>query len=109
MPQHYREFQRLMEEVRAGCDGAMRELIDIYGRHIYRVVRHLLKRQHNRPLRIQFDSQDFYQSVWASFLSNRDNVARFQKPQELVAFLAAMTSNKIIDQLRRLIRKRDGQ
>ena len=81
MSEHYREFLRLIEEVRAGSEDAIRELVDIYGHHVYRIVRYRL----NRELRSQYDSQDFCQSVWASFFANRDAIIRFKRPEELAA------------------------
>jgi RNA polymerase sigma factor (sigma-70 family) len=89
-------FRKLMEQVKCGSDGAVERLLELYGDHIYRAVRRRL----NQVLRSKFDSQDFVQAVWASFFAHRDDVSRFKTPEELIAFLARIASNKVIDECR---------
>ena len=91
------QFLDLMQRVRAGSDDAARELLEAYGHHIYRTVRRRLSRE----LRSKFDSADFAQAVWGSFFANREVVLGFDRPEVLVAFLARMASNKVIDECRR--------
>jgi RNA polymerase sigma factor (sigma-70 family) len=87
------EFRRLMARVRAGCEQAAQELFDRYSGHIARVVR---RRLHGR-LRTQYDSQDFLQAVWASFFAVPLDEYTFERPEDLVGFLARMACNKVID------------
>lgn len=91
------QFLNLMQRVRAGEEDAVRELLSIYGEHIYRSIRRRL----NRALRSKFDSSDFAQAVWGSFFANRDVVQGFDRPEALVAFLARMANNKVIEECRR--------
>ncbi len=86
-----------MNRVKNGSEDAIRELLDQYGEHIFRVIR---RRLHHR-MRSQFDSQDFAQAVWASFFARRDELSRFESPDDLLAFLQAVAGNKIIDECRR--------
>lgn len=92
------QFTALMQQVRAGSEDAARRILELYGEHIYRAVRRRL----NRELRSRFDSGDFAQAVWASFFANREAAHRFDRPDALIAFLARMASNKIIDECRRV-------
>jgi RNA polymerase sigma factor (sigma-70 family) len=90
-------FRELMDQVQAGSELAIARFLELYGDHVYRAVRRRL----NRVLRPRFDSQDFVQAVWASFFTHRSQVARFERPEELTAFLATVAGNKVIDQCRR--------
>lgn len=100
MNQTEQDFQRLMEQIRAGSKDAVCELIDEYGPHIMRVVR---RRMHQR-LRTRYDSADFVQAVWTSFFGLSGQVRNFKEPQDLVRFLARLASNKVIDAYRRRVR-----
>ena len=90
------DFHTLMDRVRNGSDEAAQELLDLYGDHIFRAVRRRL----NRSLRSKYDSQDFVQAVWASFFANLPTVREFDRPEALIAFLARVASNKVIDECR---------
>ncbi len=87
------EFALLMERVRAGDNDALQEVCLRYGEHIRRIVRHKL----DARLREQFDSHDFTQDVWASFVAVPRNHYTFETPEQLVLFLARMASNKMTD------------
>lgn len=91
------EFRELMEGVQRGSQEDAWKLIEVYGPHIQRVVRRLL--HHN--MRSKFDSMDFVQVVWASFFTQRSQLLRFNKPEELVAYLAQMARNKVRDETQR--------
>ena len=99
------QFAQLMNRVRDGSDDAVRELLDLYGDYIFRAVRRRLSRQ----IRSKFDSQDFVQAVWATFFANLPVITHFHRPDSLVAFLARVASNKVIDEYRRhlMTQKRD--
>jgi len=92
-----REFQDLLRRVQAGSEDAAWELVERYGEGIRRAVRRSLA----SPLRSKFDSLDFVQLVWSSFFRGRDRVGRFERPEQLVAFLAVMARNKVGLELRR--------
>jgi RNA polymerase sigma-70 factor (ECF subfamily) len=86
-----------VERVQTGDEAAVRELIENYGPHIIRVVRRRL----NKRLRSKFDSDDFVQAVWASFLVHLRDLSRFDGPEALAAFLADLARNKVVDEVRR--------
>jgi DNA-directed RNA polymerase specialized sigma24 family protein len=90
------EFGKLMERVRTGCPKAAQEVYDRYGNAVRRVVRCRLTRQ----VRRHFDSQDVSQSVWASFFDEPVERYSFANPDELVAFLARVAYNKVVDKTR---------
>ena len=90
------EFRDLMDEVHAGSEAAAVRFMDLYAEHIYRAVRRRL----NRVLRPRFDSQDFVQAVWASFFGHRSQIVKFDRAEELIAFLSRVAGNKVIDAFR---------
>lgn len=105
MPELQLGFSELMRRVEAGDAAAQRALIEQYGNHILRVIR---RRLHPR-MRVQYDSQDFCQAVWASFFAHRSEMARFKTDHELLAYLGRMGRNKVVDEVRRrLMSKKDN-
>src|SRR6266850_5492957 len=90
------EFPALMQGVRSSSDEAARALVDRYGDHILRIVRHKL----HKKLRSKFDSADFVQAVWTSFFAMPLDEMRFQHPEELAAFLMQLARNKVVDAVR---------
>ncbi len=100
MSELHDDFPGLMERVLAGSQEAARELAREYGPYLLYAVR---KRLH-RKLRSKFDSQDFVQDVWASFFTDLPNGGAFREPDDLIAFLAQMARNKIIDATRQRLR-----
>jgi RNA polymerase sigma factor (sigma-70 family) len=96
--QHESEtFPELMRQLRAGSQEAARKIAEQYGEFIFRAVRRRL----NRELRSKFDSQDFVQSVWASFFADLEQFSRFNDPEDFIRYLAGMAANKVIDESRR--------
>jgi len=91
-----REFADLMRRVREGSPEAARELAEVYGPHIFRVVRRRLTKR----LRTKFDSSDFVQSVWASFFAVQPATVSFDTPENLIAYLVTIARNKIVDEIR---------
>ena len=91
------DFRVLMQRVRSGADDAAWEVVERYGDAIRRAVRRTL---HAR-LRSKFDSLDFVQIVWKSFFQAKEKTERFNTPEELAAFLAAMAHNKVAMEVRR--------
>ena len=90
-------FDTLMEQVAAGREEAIRELLERYQPYLVKAVRRRLGPQ----LRPTFDSLDFVQDVWASFFGNRSQEPPFRRPEHLVAFLTRLAYNKVIDAARR--------
>jgi RNA polymerase sigma factor (sigma-70 family) len=91
-----REFLELMDRVRSLSHGATRELVQRYGQQMLRVIRWRL----HEKLRPKFDSQDFVQSVWASFFALPLNQYAFEDPEDLTRFLAELAQNKVVDAVR---------
>lgn len=90
-------FRKLIEEVRAGSPEAFRQVIDQYGRHVFRAVRRRL----DPRMRSKFDSDDFAQAVWVSLFDKRQQLNSFAEPEELIKYLAGLASNKVVDERRR--------
>ncbi len=94
------DFEQLMRRIRAGSPEAAAEMYERYSFYIRRIVR---SRLHQR-LRKQYDSLDFVQSVWASFIQIPPERRTFETQDDLVGFLARVAYNKIIDVYRRRVR-----
>ncbi|HXG11299.1 MAG TPA: sigma-70 family RNA polymerase sigma factor [Gemmataceae bacterium] len=90
------DFASLMRRVQEGSPEAAREVCELYGPHIVRVIRRRLSRR----LRSEFDSIDFTQAVWASFFALEPERQHFAGPRELMAFLAMVARNKVIEAYR---------
>jgi RNA polymerase sigma factor (sigma-70 family) len=90
------EFEDLLGRLRAGCPEAAHELLERYGGYLRAVIRRRL----HRKLRSVYDSQDFVQSVWASFLHVPPDRYTFADADELVAFLARVAHNKLAEVFR---------
>ncbi len=93
-------FRDVVEQVCSGSEEATWELIETYGPHIQRVIRRRL----NHHMRSKFDSLDFVQMVWASFFADRDQIAKFKEPEELLGYLAKMAQLKILQESRRRLK-----
>jgi RNA polymerase sigma-70 factor (ECF subfamily) len=88
----------LLARIKAGDEGAARELLARYEPKVRLVVR----RQLPRLLRSRFDSLDFLQSVWGSFFHRiRTGPTDLDEEQSLITFLAWAARNKVIDEFRR--------
>jgi RNA polymerase sigma factor (sigma-70 family) len=87
-------FRALLQQVLAGSENAARQLHQEYGKFIMMAVREKLSRQ----MRSKYDSVDFAQDVWLSFLRMPD--AAFENPDHLIGYLVRMARNKVIDATR---------
>jgi RNA polymerase sigma-70 factor (ECF subfamily) len=96
MPEIHDDFRGLMERVLAGSPEAARELTQLYGPHLLRAVRLRM----NKSLRPKFDSLDFVQDIWASFFADLPRGRSWGSPAELVAFLACLARNKVVETVR---------
>jgi RNA polymerase sigma factor (sigma-70 family) len=90
------DFCCLIREIRAGSEDAAWELVAQFGEQLRRAVRRAL----NAKLRSKFDSVDFVQLVWKSLFRVRDKLERFDRPEELAAYLTVMAQNKVGMQIR---------
>ncbi len=90
------EFDRLMARLREGNREALEEMCLRYGGHIRQAIRRKL---HQR-LRRQYDSVDFLQAVWASFIAVPPEEYKFESSEQLVMYLSRLASNKVVDALR---------
>jgi RNA polymerase sigma-70 factor (ECF subfamily) len=93
------QFEELIGRVRDGCPEAARELFERYGHYVRAVIRRRL----HRRLRSVYDSLDFTQSVWASFLQLPPERYAFATPDDLVGFLARVAVNKVTDVFRQRV------
>lgn len=90
------EFDQLMASVVAGSEEAIWQLAETYTPYIIRAVRQSLSPR----LRSKLDSQDFAQTLWASLLLKRADLTRLKSPEQLIAYLARATKNKVVDKTR---------
>ena len=93
------DFESLLEQVRAGSEAAAWTLVETYGPHILRAVRRMV----DPRLRGKLDSQDFVQAVWASVFARPQKLLAMRQPKELIAYLAAITRNNVIEEGQRQI------
>jgi RNA polymerase sigma factor (sigma-70 family) len=98
------DFHELMDRVLAGSDEAAKELVELYGPAVLRVVRLRL----HAKLRSKFDSDDFVQDVWTSFFADPPRMNTFDTPEDLALFLTQVARNKVIDASRHRARSREG-
>jgi RNA polymerase sigma factor (sigma-70 family) len=90
------EFTQILARLRAGDLAAAEALYRAYGPFLRVAVR---RRLHPR-LRARFDSLDFVQDVWASFLTLPADRYAFDTPQALLAFLNRVAHNKVTEVFR---------
>ncbi len=91
------EFAALVSRIKKGSDEALLELVEKYGKHVFRAVHRKL----SRAIQSKFDSGDFVQAVWASFFESRERLFEFSTPRDLVMFLVRVATNKVTDEIRR--------
>jgi RNA polymerase sigma factor (sigma-70 family) len=96
MRQHEDEFHELMKKAMAGDDAAARLLFENYELVLLQAIRRKL----NKKVRSKFDSEDFAQDVWVSFFAEPAEKRRFDKPENLLAFLTKLAKNKVAEAMR---------
>jgi RNA polymerase sigma factor (sigma-70 family) len=97
-PREEGELRRFLARIRDGDEDAARELLRRYEAKVRLVVR----RQLPRLLRSRFDSQDFVQSIWGSFIRRiKSSPTELEGTNNLIGFLARAARNKVIDEYRR--------
>jgi RNA polymerase sigma-70 factor (ECF subfamily) len=90
------DFALLLRRLRAGDPTAADEVYRRFGPFIRAAVR----RQLHPRLRARFDSLDFVQDVWASFLATPADRYAFENSQSLLAFLNRVAYNKVVEEFR---------
>lgn len=91
------ELSSLIAGLKAGDPAAAAAAYERFGP----VVRAAVRRQLHPQLRTRFDSLDFVQDVWASFLAAPPDRYSFESIPALVAFLNRVAFNKVMDVMRR--------
>lgn len=94
------ETQELRELLARLQDGDRSVAGELYRRY-QPFVRAAVRRHLDSRLRPQFDSLDFTQDVWASFLVLPPERLTFDSPQALVGFLGQMARHKLATAFRR--------
>ena len=92
----YTDFSSLMSSIGVGDADAAVEVCRRYGNDVLVVVRRHLTRR----LRTEYDSFDFLQEVWKTFLTAPAGRYDFKTPAALRAFLARLAHDKVIDAVR---------
>lgn len=90
------DIPKLLAAVRAGDPEASAEFYRRFGPFVRAAVR----RQLHDGLRSRFDSIDFVQDVWASFLALPEDRYTFDSQGALVGFLTKVAYNKVIEVFR---------
>src|SRR5215203_3849633 len=90
------DFQDLLARVRQGESAATTELC----RRFEPYIRAAVRRQLHPRLRTQFDSIDFVQDVWSSFLTVPAGQYTFDTPEALLGFLNRMAYNRVVEVFR---------
>ena len=90
------DFNGLMARIRAGEPAAMTELC----RWFEPFIRAAVRRQLNPRLRLQFDSIDFVQDVWSSFLTIPAGRYAFETPEALLGFLNRIAYTRVVEVFR---------
>src|SRR5947209_8593182 len=90
------DLDNLFDRARGGDDAAWRELF----RQCYPKVIRVVRRKLNRPMRSLYDSTDFASDVMKSLVANADRLD-FPSLDSLMAFLARVAEQKVIDEYRK--------
>ena len=90
------DFKGLMARIRQGEPAAMTELC----RWFEPFIRATVRRQLNPRLRLQFDSIDFVQDVWSSFLTIPSGRYDFDTPEALLGFLNRIAYTRVVEVFR---------
>ncbi len=102
MPDHEKEFHDLLQGIQVGSEEAAKTFVERYGNALLRVIRRRLEPH----LRRQFDSTDFLQDVFATFLCKPPQPGAFADANALFVFLTRLARNKVLGALRRQDRRK---
>jgi RNA polymerase sigma factor (sigma-70 family) len=95
-PQIVDDLPTILEEAQNGDQAAWETLF----KECYPKVRRVVRRKLNRSMRSLFDSTDFASDVMGNLVANLDRL-RFPSVDSLLAFLAQVAEQKVIDEHRR--------
>jgi DNA-directed RNA polymerase specialized sigma24 family protein len=98
------DFHLLVKKVVAGSNEAAELLLARYGTRVLQAVRAGLSPR----MRSKFDSLDFVQDVWAAFFANLPGEGKFDRPEQLAAFLRRIARNKVAEATRLLMGNHGG-
>jgi RNA polymerase sigma factor (sigma-70 family) len=90
------DLSRILEEAQNGNQMAWETLF----KECYPKVRRVVRRKLNRSLRSLYDSTDFASDVMGNLVANLDRL-KFPSVDSLLAFLARVAEQKVIDEHRR--------
>lgn len=96
-------FAELVQRFLAGDPAALAELYASYNP----VIREAVRRRLPAKMRLEFDSIDFAQDVWAAVCRLPRNRHHFESPAALQGFLVEIAANKVIDAFRKRTAQRD--
>ena len=96
MSDEHLTFRSLLRQMQDGSHEAAWTIVQTYSPQVQAVIR----RQMSKRLRSLYDSEDFVQSVWASFLRAQPS-STIDGPKQLIALLSKMAKNRIIDEARK--------
>jgi len=94
---HSADFRQLISLLQAGDPQAMAEAY----RRFVPVLQVAVRRKLHPEMRSRFDTLDFVQDVWASFLNVPVESERFTSSEALIAFLCQIARNKVTDVARK--------
>ena len=97
MLEQEQEFLDLLQGIRDRSEEAARTFVDKYGPAVLKIIRRRLL----PSLRRQFDSLDFLQDVYASFMCKPPQPDAFNNVRAFFGYLTKMAHHKVIDALRR--------
>lgn len=87
-----KEFEQLLRELEEGSEEAVWELVQRFSPYLYRVVRRRL----HPSLRRRYESSDFAQMAWASFLLSDRPLSDFSDEKAMRGYLAGIAANKVL-------------
>jgi RNA polymerase sigma factor (sigma-70 family) len=90
------DLTRILEEAQNGNQAAWETLF----KECYPKIRRVVRRKLNRSMRSLYDSTDFASDVMGNLVANLDRL-KFPSVDSLLAFLARVAEQKVIDEHRR--------
>lgn len=88
-----------MDILRAAQSGEAQSVQDLV-EHLAPYIRMTVRRRLPRLLRRRFDSEDFVQAVWSSFLTDEGLLDKFAEVQDLRRYLGGAAANKVLMAIR---------
>ncbi len=86
------DFADLLKAAESGSQEAIWELVSRVSPYLYRVAR----RRMQPGLRVRYESADFIQMAWKSFLLREQPLTDFESEEQLQRFVAGIVANKVL-------------